>query len=216
MTAHRPRTSSPRGAVTPGGRGRFPGYDVVSQSSSWDDVTAATVLARLQVAGPPVFFTAAEERAARPLFDRLLAQDEEPRIPVFEMVDARLAANQTDGWRHEDLPEDRQVWRQSLAALDTCAVKDQGELFGRLGRDDQLGLLEAVRTGDRWQGLPATHLWDLWLRYACTAFYAHPWSWNEIGFGGPAYPRGYKNLGVNRREPWEVADADGGDPLRGS
>ncbi|MDQ3430688.1 MAG: gluconate 2-dehydrogenase subunit 3 family protein, partial [Actinomycetota bacterium] len=56
----------------------------------------------------------------------------------------------------------------------------------------------------------------LWLRYACTAFYAHPWSWNEIGFGGPAYPRGYKNLGVNRREPWEVADADGGDPLRGS
>ena len=26
-------------------------------------------------------------------------------------------------------------------------------------------------------------------------FYAHPWAWNEIGFGGPAYPRGYARFG---------------------
>jgi len=213
MTAHQPPTP-PREAITPGGRGRFPGYDVLEQSPTWDDVTAATVLARLRVTGPPRFFTASEEAVARPLLDRLLAQDEEPRIPVFEMVDARLADNQTDGWRHEDLPDDRQAWRRSLAVLDTFAVQERGELFGPLRRDAQLELLEAVRTGDRWQGLPAARIWDLWLRYACTAFYAHPWSWNEIGFGGPAYPRGYKNLGVNRREPWEVADADGSDPLR--
>lgn len=213
MTAHQP-PAAPREAITPGGRGRFPGYDVLEQSPTWDDVTAATVLARLRVTRPPRFFTATEETVARPLLDRLLAQDEEPKIPVFEMVDARLAANQTDGWRHEDLPEDRQVWRRSVAALNTCAVENHGRPFGRLGRDAQLELLEAVRTGDRWQGLPAARIWDLWLRYACAAFYAHPWSWNEIGFGGPAYPRGYKNLGVNRREPWEVADADGSDPLR--
>ncbi|CAN5774173.1 gluconate 2-dehydrogenase subunit 3 family protein [soil metagenome] len=185
MTAHQPPTP-PREAITPGGRGRFPGYDVLEQSPTWDDVTAATVLARLRVTGPPRFFTASEEAVARPLLDRLLAQDEEPRIPVFEMVDARLADNQTDGWRHEDLPDDRQAWRRSLAVLDTFAVQERGELFGPLRRDAQLELLEAVRTGDRWQDLPATRIWDLWLRYACTAFYAHPWSWNEIGFGGTA------------------------------
>ena len=27
-----------------------------------------------------------------------------------------------------------------------------------------------------------------------------------MGFPGPAYPRGYKNLGVGRLEPFEVAD----------
>ncbi|MDQ3709115.1 MAG: gluconate 2-dehydrogenase subunit 3 family protein [Actinomycetota bacterium] len=214
MTA-RQSPPTPYTAITPGGQGRFPGYDVLEQSPTWDDVTAATILARLRVTGPPRFFTASEETVARPLLDRLLAQDEEPKIPVFEMIDARLAANQTDGWRHEDLPEDREVWRRSLVALDAFAVAERGESFGPLRRDAQLELLEAVRTGDRWQGLPAARIWDLWLRYACTAFYAHPWSWNEIGFGGPAYPRGYKNLGVNRREPWEVADADGSDPLHG-
>ena len=54
--------------------------------------------------------------------------------------------------------------------------------------------------------LPAAQVWSLWTRYACTAFYSHPWAWNEIGFPGPAYPRGYLNPGINAREQWEVAD----------
>ncbi len=41
-----------------------------------------------------------------------------------------------------------------------------------------------------WHGQPAAHVWSLWTRYACTAFYAHPFAWTEIGFPGPAYPRG--------------------------
>ena len=48
------------------------------------------------------------------------------------------------------------------------------------------------------------HVWSLWTRYACTAFYSHPWAWNEIGFAGPAYPRGYKNTGIDARERFEV------------
>ena len=50
------------------------------------------------------------------------------------------------------------------------------------------------------------------MRYACTAFYSHPWAWNEIGFGGPAYPRGYKNIGLDRREPWEGPEVGAHDP----
>jgi hypothetical protein len=51
------------------------------------------------------------------------------------------------------------------------------------------------------------------MRYACSAFYAHPWAWNEIGFGGPAYPRGYKYLALGAREPWEVEERDTQDPV---
>ena len=58
-------------------------------------------------------------------------------------------------------------------------------------------------------------MWSLWTRYACTAFYAHPFAWAEIGFSGPAYPRGYKNAGVGKLEPFEVADArDSENPVR--
>ncbi len=43
------------------------------------------------------------------------------------------------------------------------------------------------------------------------AYYAHPTSWNEIGFGGPASPRGYVRMGFNKRDPWEAAEAHDGN-----
>ena len=69
----------------------FPGYDVMRQQPAWDEVTRSVVLARLGPPGPARFFTAEEEPTARALLDRLLAQDEDPRVPVFEVIDARLA-----------------------------------------------------------------------------------------------------------------------------
>jgi hypothetical protein len=82
------RAASQR-AVTPQGRGRFPGFDVLDQSGVWDDVTAGVVLARL---GPPNdlgFFTQHERAVAEPLLDLLLAQDREPRVPVLALIDTR-------------------------------------------------------------------------------------------------------------------------------
>ena len=48
------------------------------------------------------------------------------------------------------------------------------------------------------------------------AFYSHPWAWNEIGFGGPAYPRGYMRLRPGERagEPFERAARPATDPVR--
>ena len=42
------------------------------------------------------------------------------------------------------------------------------------------------------------------------AYYAHPVAWNEIGFGGPAAPRGYVRLDFDRRDPWEASEATPG------
>jgi Gluconate 2-dehydrogenase subunit 3 len=210
-----PASSGPR---TPGGGPeRFPGSDVMSQLPHWDPATAAVVEARL---GPPPalrFFSPAEEAAATALLDLLLGQDEEPRVPVTVMIDTRLAEAQTDGWRYADMPEDGQAWRDTLASLDTDAEVKYGVRFAECPVTDQRALVQAVQdlgSGD-WHGLPASRVWSLWTRYACTAFYAHPWAWNEMGFPGPAYPRGYKNKGVGRREPFEVPDGrPADDPVR--
>jgi len=35
------------------------------------------------------------------------------------------------------------------------------------------------------------------------AYYSHPWAWDEIGFGGPAYPRAYMRLERGEAESWE-------------
>jgi len=210
--------SPERRGVTPQGRGRYPDYDVLEEVHRWDDVTAGVVLARLALTTDLSFFTAAENAVASPLCDLLLAQDGEPRVPVVALIDARLAAGESDGWRYADMPPDPQAWRATLAALEADAQDGHGRQFALLAPQDQAALVQAVfdagQHGRSWHDWPGQRVWSLWTRYATTAFYSHPWAWNEIGFGGPAYPRGYKNTGLNARERWEVADADPADPER--
>jgi hypothetical protein len=202
-----------KSGTTPGGPVRFPGFDVLDLEPAWDPVTTGVVLRRVGPAPKLQFFTLDEEAAARPLLDRLLAQDDEPRVPVFELIDARLAENETDGYRYVDMPEDCDAWRRSLKGVDDDAEASHHMRFCDLSVPAQKDLLEQIRTADRWHGLPGKRVWSLWMRYACAAFYSHPWAWNEIGFPGPAYPRGYANLGLDRREHWEVQEVEARNPV---
>jgi hypothetical protein len=186
--------------------GHFPGYDVLDRAHLWDPVTTGVVLRRMGPPPPLRYFTPEEEAVARPLLDRLLALDRDEReVPVFELIDGRLAEGEIDGWRYDDMPEDGAAWRRSLRHL-----REDG--FLDLDRQGRVDLLQRIHDADDWHGLPAGRVWSLWMRYACAVFYSHPWAWNEMGFGGPAYPVGYKNLGVDGREDWEVREHDARDP----
>ena len=60
-----------------------------------------------------------------------------------------------------------------------------------------------------WRDLPAGgfflhHL----LKHVVAVYYAHPAAWSEIGFGGPASPRGYVRLQPNRHDNWEGEERD--------
>lgn len=209
------------GAQQPEFTDRFPGFDVLAQSKHWDGATTGVVLSRIAMPPDIRYFTPAEQAVATVLCDLLLDQAEsahpETRVPVVNMIDARLAEQETDGWRYEDMPEDGEAWRQTLAALDHDAFTHFGATFAACSAEQQSSLIQAVQDlgGETWHGLPANHVWSLWTRYACTAYYSHPAAWNEIAFPGPAYPRGYKNAGVDAREPFEVADARvDDDPVR--
>jgi Gluconate 2-dehydrogenase subunit 3 len=199
--------------------GRFPGFDVEAQAKHWDQVTAGVVLSRIGMPPDIRFFTPAQEAIATALCDQLLGQADEPLVPLVNMIDVRLAEQETDGWRYADMPEDGQAWRDSLHYLDVDARDKFSCGFAQCAAADQGAVLQAVQdlaAGD-WHGMNAAHVWSLWTRYACTAFYSHPLAWNEIGFPGPAYPRGYKNAGVGKREPFEVADSrPAQDPVRGA
>ncbi|MEU7028423.1 GMC family oxidoreductase [Streptomyces sp. NPDC046275] len=192
---------------------------ILRQARAWDPATRAAVLARLEP--PPCrFLTPAERAVAAPLLDLLTGQAHGPgRIPLLRLLDRRLAeAEQTgeggggEGWRHADLPEDGTAWRRSLAALDAEArLRHAGTGFAALTVGDRIRLLRVLghRAGlpagrsRPWHGLPLAHVWELWLRHACGAYYSHPAAWDETGFGGPAYPRGYVRLGRGAREVWE-------------
>jgi hypothetical protein len=197
--------------------GRFPGFDVLRQAAHWDQVTEDLIQARVRTPAQVPFFSSNERVCATALLNDLTGQQGESPVPVAQMVEARLAAGETDGWRYDDMPEDGQAWRDTLGYLDADAQDRGGTSFAEASAADRRQLIQAVQDlGSKdWHGLPAAHVWSLWTRYACTAFYAHPAAWGEIGFPGPAYPRGYKNIGVDKLEPFEVRDAHPAtDPVR--
>jgi hypothetical protein len=203
--------------VTDSRPARFPGFSTLGQVRHWDPATVAAVVGRTGRAPDIRFFTPGEEAVANALCDQLLDLGGDRTVPVVNMIDARLAEGETDGWHYEDMPEDGAAWRQSLAGLDADAAHACGRGFADLTEADQAKLIQVVQdlAGRDWHGLKAAHVWSLWTRYACTSFYSHPAAWDEIGFPGPAYPRGYKNPGVDAREPFEVKDArPARDPVR--
>ena len=198
-----------RRGTTPQMHGRYPDYDVLAQAPHWDEVTRRVVVDR--AAGPPPveFFDDEEVRVLRSFLDVLLAQDAEPRIPVLEMVDAKLAGGRLDGFQYEDMPDDREVWRAVAAALRAAGfLEATGEERRAIVGAFAEGSLDTLE-------LNVARAWSVVCRGALSEFYSHPWAWNEIGFGGPAYPRGYMRLqpGAPGREPYEALEAFDVDPV---
>lgn len=207
-----------RRGTTPQMVGRYPDYDVMDEAHTWDGVTRRVVEQRLQPHGPLRFFTEEEAPIAHAFCDTVLAQDEEPRIPVVAMIDAKLAERRFDGYRYADLPADDVTWRVSLRGLNEVACRRLATPFAQCPKDVRESLCTQFSRGQlaggSWDQLNVTRAWSVLMRHALAAFYAHPWAWNEIGFGGPAYPRGYMRLGEGVREPYEKPEAVHDDPVR--
>jgi hypothetical protein len=206
-----------RAGVSPQMYGRYPDYDVLEQVSHWDEVTRRVVLDRVEKVPDIRFFSDAEARTLGVFCDLVLAQEKEPRVPVLNMVDAKLFAGELDGFRYADMPDDRETWRQVAKGLDAAARQHGSDEFATAPWAVQCQVIQSFSEGglhgEVWDELPPKRAWTVVMRAVLSTFYSHPWAWNEIGFGGPAYPRGFARLGVGQRERWEGAPASDVDPV---
>jgi hypothetical protein len=207
-----------RNGVTPQMHGRYPDYDILDEAGHWDEVTRALVMDRVEHVPEIRFFTADEAATLGVFCDLVMAQDREPRIPVLNMVDAKMFAGELDGFVFAGMPDDRETWRLVARGLDASAVQNGAKDFVHASADIQARIVDAFSKGELhgqvWDELPPSNAWSVVTRAILSAFYSHPWAWNEIGFGGPAYPRGYARFGVGQREAWEGAPAFEQDPVK--
>ena len=207
-----------RNGITPQMHGRFPDYNVLEQAEHWDEATRRVVLDRVKNVPPIRFFTGAEAATLGAFCDLVMAQDREPRIPVLNMVDAKLFAGKLDGFRYADMPDDRETWRRVAKGLDAAARQHGAGDYVSATEEIQRMVIQAFSEGklhgEVWDELPPKRAWSVVVRAMLSTFYSHPWAWNEIGFGGPAYPRGYARFGVGQREQWEAAAAFEVDPVK--
>jgi hypothetical protein len=198
---------------------RYPGYDVMSKrwTESWNDTTRKVIDRRLAMSREPRFFSAAEWRTLSAVCDRIMPQPKDrPPVPLAAFVDQKIADRLMDGYRYAEMPPQDEAWRRGLAALDEAAQEAHNTLFYTLSTEQQDGLLGRMQQGGligpAWGGMPCKLFFEHRVIPDIThAYYAHPVAWNEIGFGGPASPRGYVRMGLDRRDPWEAVEATPGD-----
>jgi Gluconate 2-dehydrogenase subunit 3 len=195
---------------------RYPGYDVLAKrhTPSWDEKTRRVIDERLALPREPRWLTPFEWQVLEAICDRIVPQ---PRsrapVPLAAMVDNKLFEKRGDGYRDHRLPPLRKAWRRGLHAIDIEARRRYSVSFAALDAGEQDALLRAVQQGavsDReWEGMPpAIFFAKRLLPDVVTAYYSHPTAWSEIGFGGPASPRGYVRMDFNRRDPWEAGEAN--------
>ena len=210
-----------RKGVTPQLIGRYPDHDVLSQIDHWDEVTRRVVVDRVENVPLVRFFTAGEAATLKAFCEVVTAQDSEPRIPVLSYIDEKLQQGKRDGWQYFDLPDDDEVWRRIAHGLDEEAQSRSFASFDDAPLEVQVDVVarfsKATLHGGVWETMNVAQAFKVAMRYVAQAFYSHPWAWTEIGFGGPAYPRGYGAFGsphLGERESWESEEAVHVDPVR--
>ena len=191
-------------------------YDVLDKwdSPSWNDQTREAVRERIEDVPERRFLTSEQWDLLEAITARLIPQPErEEPVPIVPWIDDMLHRNESPGYRYADMPPMRDAWRQGLDAIAAETRDRHGKAFEELSPEDQDAFLTDVqnnRIDSRfWRDLPAGgfflhHL----LKQTVGIYYSHPDAWSEIGFGGPASPRGYARLGFDQRDPWEGKEFD--------
>lgn len=195
--------------------GYYPGFHTLDQSAFWDEATRKIVLDRLQPTSSLRFFSRPEAHLMTAVCDRILPQDdrdEAHRIPVVAVIDQRLHEGRINGYRFADMPPDPEAHRLGLRGIGVIANFLYAAPFTELAPVRQDEVLLRLHDGrppageEIWRQMPVDRYWLLLVHDVIGAYYAHPYAWDEIGFGGPAYPRGYMRLERGEPEPWEVAE----------
>jgi hypothetical protein len=144
------------------------------------------------------------EPQLRVLLDRLLPGIEVD-VDLAGFVDTHAEHTLGRGDRAPGVPPQPQLLKQGLEALARRG-------FARAPESEQDALIRHMRRGeaDTALGLPAKDFVDKLLLLALAGYLSHPYTWERIGFNGPAYPEGYAWI-----SSWAVARRHEGFPGAG-
>lgn len=193
-------------------KSQYPNFDVMHGEKHWDGHTREIVQKRLRTDSfyPYRVFTQQEADTLYSLCSILLDDIRQPIIAyVVHHFDSTLKASLGESQRKIGVPPQSALIRDGLALLDQACVDRYGEAFPRLESHLRKQIVKQLMQGklalpSSLEKFPATEWMDKILIDAAAAYYSHPSVWSEIGYAGPAYPRGYVRTEMGLTDPWEA------------
>jgi len=178
----------------------------------WDSHTQKIVSGRLET---PSFFPCRffEQHEADTLFAlcRILLDDRRDSIMAYVVhhFDSTLHAGLGESQRKVGVPRLSALMRDGLALFDHACSEAHGGKFAALDDRERRQAVEQLMQGNLTlqngqKTVPVAAFTDRILSEAVAAYYSHPEVWSEIGYAGPAYPRGYVRTELGLTDPWEA------------
>lgn len=188
----------------------YPTYDVLEQMDHWDDHTQKIVQKRLEPLHQLRFFRPEQMTLLMELAARITG-DPRPEIGqyIVKHLDQSLAKDVGEGERHVNSPPQAQLIREGLNALEQSTVAHLLAPFAGLQPEQQRSILTMIQGGmtpypQYWEHVDPTIFMKKLVQLVIEAYYSHPHVWSDIGYGGPAYPRGYVRTELGQLDPWEA------------
>jgi hypothetical protein len=192
-------------------RTHYPNYNVLHEQEHWDDHTREIVLERLQTPGSFQKLTGEEAEQIRAMAALFVDDGRRDLLNfIVKHFDSKLKSDIGEGERKAGVPPMKQLIKQGLAALDKLAQDEHQGPFAKLRPEQQTALLAGLENGtstlvtEDGTEIPAKAFFQKMLSETVSAYYSHPTVWSEIGYGGPAYPRGYVRSELGLTDPWEA------------
>jgi len=182
----------------------YPAYDVWEEHPQWDPHTREIVGKRRSPQVAHRFFSHEEALLIQGLAT-VLVDDHRLEVLTYvtQHVDESVASPIGEAQRQVGVLEKKELYRQGLAEVERISREQFGSDFLALKREEQIAVLNQLQHDKQTKPFFKKLLHD-----CVAAYYSHPLVWSEIGYGGPAYPRGYVRVEKGLVDPWE-AKADG-------
>lgn len=188
----------------------YPSYNVMDEQKEWDAHTQFIVTSRLVFEHGHRFLTPVEAETLR-AWCVLLLDDHRGDIiqTIIRHIDQTLTEDKGEGQRKTHVPPLRILLRQGLKAIDETGWIADSQPFFQLKESAQRQIMLQINDASypptkTWEDIPQKALFNKLLQLSIEAYYSHPLVWSEIGYGGPAYPRGYVRTELGQLDPWEA------------
>lgn len=177
----------------------YPDFNVMDHKGHWDDHTREIVEKRL--AEGQTSYKSLDEREAWTLGQLISVLLDEKRDGLVHYVvchfDRKLSSNIGEGQRKKGIAPFSVLIKEGLRNL-----FPEGEQVTKDKVGDMVVDKNVFSCGS--YSVPIKEFMARVMEETMAAYYSHPQVWSEIGYAGPAYPRGYVRTEWGLTDPWEA------------
>lgn len=183
-------------------------FDVMNEKEHWDPHTAEIVEKRLH----PNKLSVLRQEEASTLFELCAGLLAEKRNPILSYViyhfDSTLKSDIGEAQRKKNVPKQKDLILTGLQLLNNYTEGQFNKVFSSLEDEVKKDVIGQMINGSlklqEGTVFPTKEFIMKILDIAASSYYSHPTVWSEIGYAGPAYPRGYVRSELGLTDPWEA------------